>query len=181
MHEKNKTACGLGAREKLFSCSQRALRVRSAWWSHSGLPLPAVSCRPQDRSVSSQHGNHGQEAAPLPKHGCKSCSSMEHHVKPYPGQKKLTQITPANLRKLYDTLKERGRVHPRPGQSRGLSSSTTVHGIHICICDAIINEKADGQVVITGPSVFAILLWITPAPASPCIRHRSYRLPEIPI
>ena len=54
---------------------------------------------------------------------------MEHHVKPHLGQKKLTQITPADLRKLYDTLKQHGRVHPRPGQSRGLST-TTVHGIH---------------------------------------------------
>ena len=41
-------------------------------------------------------------------------SDMEHHVKPYLGQKKLTQITPADLRKLYDTLKQHGRVHPRP-------------------------------------------------------------------
>ena len=56
-------------------------------------------------------------------------SDMEHHVKPYLGQKKLTQITPADLRKLYDTLKQHGRVHPRPGQSRGLST-TTVQGIH---------------------------------------------------
>lgn len=56
-------------------------------------------------------------------------SDIDHYVKPYLGQKKLTQITAADLRKLYDTLKERGRVHPRPGQRRGLSS-TTVHGIH---------------------------------------------------
>lgn len=56
-------------------------------------------------------------------------SDMEHHVKPYLGQKKLTQITASDLRKLYDDLKKQGRVHPRPGQSRGLST-TTVHGIH---------------------------------------------------
>ncbi len=54
---------------------------------------------------------------------------MEHHVTPYLGQKKLTQITVSDLRKLYDDLKKQGRVHPRPGQSRGLST-TTVHGIH---------------------------------------------------
>lgn len=63
-------------------------------------------------------------------------SDMEHHVKPYLGQKKPTQITAADLRKLYDTLKERGRVHPRPGQSRGLSS-TTVHGIHTTLHHAL--------------------------------------------
>ena len=63
-------------------------------------------------------------------------SDMEHHVKPYLGQKKLTQITPADLRKLYDTLKQHGRVHPRPGQSRGLST-TTVHGIHTTLHHAL--------------------------------------------
>ena len=63
-------------------------------------------------------------------------SDMEHHVKPYLGQKKLTQITPADLRKLYDTLKQHGRVHPRPGQSRRLST-TTVHGIHTTLHHAL--------------------------------------------
>ena len=61
---------------------------------------------------------------------------MDHHVKPYLGQKKLTQITPADLRKLYDTLKQHGRVHPRPDQSRGLST-TTVHGIHTTLHHAL--------------------------------------------
>ena len=63
-------------------------------------------------------------------------SDMEHHVEPYLGQKKLTQITPTDLRKLYDTLKQCGRVHPRPGQSRGLST-TTVHGIHTTLHHAL--------------------------------------------
>lgn len=61
---------------------------------------------------------------------------LEHHVKPYLGQKKLTQITPADLRKLYDTLKERGRVHPQPSQGQGLST-TTVHGIHTTLHHAL--------------------------------------------
>lgn len=63
-------------------------------------------------------------------------NGMEHHVKPYLGQKALIQITPADLRKLYDTLKQRGRVHPRSGQSRGLST-TTVHGIHTTLHHAL--------------------------------------------
>lgn len=69
-------------------------------------------------------------------------SDMEHHVKPYLGQKKLTQITLSDLRKLYDTLKQCGRVHPRPGQSRGLST-TTVHGIHTTLHHAL--KSAVGQ------------------------------------
>ena len=41
----------------------------------------------------------------------------KRQVKPYLGQKKLTQITAADLRTLYQTLQERGRLYPRPGQS----------------------------------------------------------------
>ena len=63
-------------------------------------------------------------------------SDLEHHVKPYLGQKRLTQITADDLRKLYDALKQRGRIHPRPGQSRGLST-TTVHGIHTTLHHAL--------------------------------------------
>ena len=63
-------------------------------------------------------------------------SDMEHHVKPDLGQKKLTQITASDLRKLYDDLKKQGRVHPRPGQSRGLSTPTVL-GIHTTLHPAL--------------------------------------------
>ncbi len=63
-------------------------------------------------------------------------NDMKNHVTPYLGQKLLTQITAADLRKLYDTLKKSGRINPRPGQSRGLSS-TTVHGIHTTLHHAL--------------------------------------------
>ena len=63
-------------------------------------------------------------------------NDLEHHVKPYLGQKGLTQITAADLRKLYDTLKQRGRLRPRPDQSRGLST-TTVHGVHTTLHHAL--------------------------------------------
>ncbi|HJB98864.1 MAG TPA: site-specific integrase [Candidatus Flavonifractor merdavium] len=63
-------------------------------------------------------------------------SDLEHYIKPYLGQNRLTQITADDLRKLYDTLKQRGRVHPRPGQSRGLST-TTVHSIHTTLHHAL--------------------------------------------
>ena len=54
---------------------------------------------------------------------------MENHVVPQLGAKMLTQVTTADLRKLYDTLKRCGRLKPRPGQNHVLSS-TTVHNIH---------------------------------------------------
>lgn len=63
-------------------------------------------------------------------------NDLEYHVKSYLGQKGHTQIAAANLRKLYDTLKQRGRVHPRPGQSWGLST-TMVHGIHTSLHHAL--------------------------------------------
>ena len=61
---------------------------------------------------------------------------MENHVIPYLGKKMLTQVTAADLRKLYDSLKKNGRVKPRPGQDRGLSSAT-VHGIHTTLHHAL--------------------------------------------
>ena len=54
---------------------------------------------------------------------------MKNHVIPYLGQKMLTQITAADLKKLYDRLKKNGHMKPRPGQGQGLSG-TTVHNIH---------------------------------------------------
>ena len=61
---------------------------------------------------------------------------MENHVIPYLGRKMLTQITAADLRKLYDRLKKKGRVKPCPGQGRGLSS-TTIHNIHTTLHHAL--------------------------------------------
>ena len=44
---------------------------------------------------------------------------LNHHIKPYLGQKKLTQITAADLRELYRVLEEHGRVRPRPRPRAG--------------------------------------------------------------
>lgn len=75
---------------------------------------------------------------------------MEHHVKPYLGRKKLTQITASDLRKLYDRLKARGRVNPRPGQSPGLSSAT-IHGIHATLHQAL-KAAADQGLMPSNPA-----------------------------
>ena len=63
-------------------------------------------------------------------------SDLAHHVVPYLGQKMLTQLTPPDLRQLYNTLRERGRVKPRPGQSPGLSPAT-VRGVHATLYQAL--------------------------------------------
>ena len=62
--------------------------------------------------------------------------SLELHVKPYLGNKTLSKITAVDLRSLYRSLQETGRVHPRDGQSPGLSART-VHGIHITLHHAL--------------------------------------------
>ena len=62
--------------------------------------------------------------------------NMKNHVTPYLGQKRLNQITAADLRKLYDTLARSGRMDPRPGQDPGLSGAT-VHGIHTTLHHAL--------------------------------------------
>ena len=61
---------------------------------------------------------------------------MKNHVEPYLGEKILTQITAADLMKLYDHLLRKGRMHPQPGQNCGLSSST-VHNIHATLHHAL--------------------------------------------
>ena len=62
--------------------------------------------------------------------------SLELHVKPYLGNKTLSKITAIDLRSLYRSLQETGRVHPRDGQSPGLSART-VHGIHTTLHHAL--------------------------------------------
>ena len=70
-------------------------------------------------------------------------SDLNHHIKPYLGQKRLTQLTSADLRELYRALEDRGRARPRPGQSPGLSP-TTVHGIHTILHQALQAAVAQG-------------------------------------
>ena len=72
---------------------------------------------------------------------------MENHVIPYLGKKMLTQVTAADLRKLYDSLKKNGRVKPRPGQDRGLSSAT-VHGIHTTLHHALRTAVEQGLIPV---------------------------------
>lgn len=78
---------------------------------------------------------------------------MENHVVPYLGQKILSQVTAADLRKLYDTLKKSGRVKPCPGQDRGLSSAT-VHGIHTTLHHAL-RAAVEQGLIPTNPAAEA--------------------------
>jgi len=72
---------------------------------------------------------------------------MENHVKPHLGSKLLTQLTAADLRKLYDALKRNGRAKPRLGQGPGLSS-TTVHCIHTTLHHALKAARDQGLIPV---------------------------------
>ena len=72
---------------------------------------------------------------------------IEFHVKPRLGAKPLTQLTVSDLRKLYDALKQSGRVKPRSGQVRGLSS-TTIHSIHTTLHHALKTARDQGLIPV---------------------------------
>ena len=72
---------------------------------------------------------------------------MELHVKPRLGAKPLTQLTVSDLRKLYDALKQSGRVKPRPGQDQWLSS-TTVHSIHTMLHHVLKTARTQGFIPV---------------------------------
>ena len=57
------------------------------------------------------------------------------------------ELTAADLLKLYDTLKQNGRVKPRPGLNLGLSS-TTVHGIHTTLHHALKAARDQGLIPV---------------------------------
>ena len=60
---------------------------------------------------------------------------IENHIKPYLGDKMLTQLTTADIQRMYNTLKKEGRVHADKQGSRELSNSmvrsihTLLHGV----------------------------------------------------
>lgn len=54
----------------------------------------------------------------------------ENYIKPYLGEKRLTQITPADVQRLYDRLSRQGRIHSENKRGAGLSHGT-VHSIHV--------------------------------------------------
>ncbi len=72
---------------------------------------------------------------------------LENHVKPRLGTKLLTQLTAADLRKLYEALKQNGRMKPAHVQDRGLSS-TTVHGIHTTLHHALKSAGEQGLIAL---------------------------------
>ena len=65
---------------------------------------------------------------------------MENHITPRLGAKPLTQLTAADLRKLYDTLKQNGRVE--------LASFNLANGKWIRITGDVIED--DTRVTLLG-------------------------------
>ena len=68
---------------------------------------------------------------------------MEHHVKPYLGQKPLLKVATEDLTNLYTQLLEHGRLTTRNGQVPGLSAAT-VRGIHTTLHHALKTAVEEG-------------------------------------
>ena len=78
-----------------------------------------------------------------------------HYVKPYLGDKRMTQITTNDIQKLYVKLKDEGRIHEHPEHGHQLASGTIcrIHAmLHRAMKDAvqanvIPNNPTEGTVV----------------------------------
>ncbi len=79
---------------------------------------------------------------------------LEHHVKPYLGQRPLLKVTTDDLNDLYAQLLEHGRLVGRSGHGSGLSA-TTVRGIHTTLHHALKTAAEEG-LLPTNPADKAI-------------------------
>lgn len=84
---------------------------------------------------------------------------MEHHVKPYLGQKPLLKVAAEDLTNLYTQLLEHGRLTTRNGQVPGLSAAT-VRGIHTTLHHALKTAVEEG-VLPSNPADQAVAPKIT--------------------
>ena len=79
--------------------------------------------------------------------------SLELHVKPYLGNKTLSKITAVDLRSLYRSLQETGRVreHPRLGSTL---SDTTINRLHAIFHQAM-EDALHAHIIAKNPTVGA--------------------------
>ena len=77
-------------------------------------------------------------------------SYADHYIKPYLGGKQISKITPADVQKLYNKLKEHGRVHEHPRYGHQLSDSM-VHSIHAMLHSAM-NAAEQAHLIVKNPT-----------------------------
>ena len=72
------------------------------------------------------------------------------YIKPYLGEKQISKITPADVQKMYATLKARGRVNEHPQYGHQLSGSM-VHSIHTMFHEAM-KAAEESHIIAKNPT-----------------------------
>ncbi len=72
-------------------------------------------------------------------------SAIEHHVKPYIGNKSITQLKTSDLQKLYNKLKASGRKIPSKEHGTTLSNAM-VRGVHTLLYEALESAVREGLI-----------------------------------
>ena len=70
---------------------------------------------------------------------------IDNHIKPYLGDKQITQVTTADVQKMYNTLKEAGRIREDAEKGKTLSGSM-VRSVHMLLHEAMDGAVREGLV-----------------------------------
>lgn len=81
---------------------------------------------------------------------CKSTAEgyrryIDNHIKPYLGNKPITQVTTADVQKMYNALKESGRIREDAAMGKTLSNSM-VRSVHMLLHEAMDGAVREGLV-----------------------------------
>ena len=71
--------------------------------------------------------------------------TIDNHIKPYLGDKPITQVTMADVQKMYNTLRESGRVRVDAAMGKTLSNSM-VRSVHMLLHEAMDGAVREGLV-----------------------------------
>ena len=71
--------------------------------------------------------------------------TIDNHIKPYLGDKPITQVTTADVQKMYNTLRESGRVREDAAMGKTLSNSM-VRSVHMLLHEAMDSAVREGLV-----------------------------------
>ena len=69
--------------------------------------------------------------------------TIDNHIKPYLGDKPITQVTMADVQKMYNTLRESGRVRVDAAMGKTLSNSM-VRSVHMLLHEAMDSAVREG-------------------------------------
>lgn len=87
---------------------------------------------------------------------------VENYIKPYIGDKKIGSVTTADVQKLYNWLRENGRVNEHYEKNNALSDST-VRGIHMVLHQAL-DKAVQKRIIVKNPTDGTVIPKLNYAP-----------------